>query len=107
MDALEWLRKHLDADGSDLLREMIRTFAERLMAAEVEVLSYAGRPRTKHSATTATNARSGLDQPARVVARSRAPSRWPSALTPTAMMTATLTIRPPSRTFCVSGSSDP
>ena len=36
MDALEWLRKHLDTDGSDLLREMVRTFAERLMAAEVD-----------------------------------------------------------------------
>ena len=42
MDALEWLRKHFDADGSDLLREMVRTFAERLMAAEVEVLCNAG-----------------------------------------------------------------
>jgi putative transposase len=42
MDALEWLRKHLDAEGSDLLREMVRTFAERLMAAEVDVLCNAG-----------------------------------------------------------------
>jgi transposase-like protein len=42
IDALEWLRKHLDAEGSDLLREMVRTFAERLMAAEVEVLCNAG-----------------------------------------------------------------
>jgi hypothetical protein len=42
MDALEWLRKHLDAEGSDLLREMVRTFAERLMAAAVEVLCNAG-----------------------------------------------------------------
>jgi putative transposase len=42
MDALEWLRKHLDAEGSDLLREMVRTFAERLMGAEVEVLCNAG-----------------------------------------------------------------
>ena len=25
MDALEWLRKQLDAEGSDLLREMVRT----------------------------------------------------------------------------------
>jgi hypothetical protein len=38
MDALEWLRKHLEAEGSDLLREMVRTFAERLMAAEVDTL---------------------------------------------------------------------
>src|SRR6476660_2236268 len=42
MDALEWLRKHLEADDSDLLREMVKTFAERLMAAEVEVLCNAG-----------------------------------------------------------------
>ena len=42
MDALEWLRKQLDAEGSDLLREMVRTFAERLMAAEVDVLCNAG-----------------------------------------------------------------
>src|SRR3979411_142057 len=43
MAALEWLRKHLDGDeSSDLLREMVRTFAERLMAAEVEVLCNAG-----------------------------------------------------------------
>jgi hypothetical protein len=25
MDALEWLRKHLDGDGSDLVREMVRS----------------------------------------------------------------------------------
>jgi putative transposase len=42
MDALEWLRKHLEADGSDLLREMVKTFAERLMAADAEVLCNAG-----------------------------------------------------------------
>jgi putative transposase len=42
MDALEWLRKHLDAEGSDLLREMVRSFAERLIGAEVEVLCNAG-----------------------------------------------------------------
>jgi putative transposase len=38
MDALEWLRKHLEAEDSDLLREMVKTFAERLMAADAEVL---------------------------------------------------------------------
>ncbi len=38
MDALEWLRKHLEADDSDLLREMVKTFAERLMAADVDVV---------------------------------------------------------------------
>jgi putative transposase len=42
MDALEWLRKHLEAEDSDLLREMVRTFAERLMAADVDVVCNAG-----------------------------------------------------------------
>ena len=42
MDPLEWLRKHLDEDGSDLLREMVRAFAERLMGAEVEAICNAG-----------------------------------------------------------------
>jgi putative transposase len=42
MDALEWLRKHLEADGSDLLREMIKTFAETLMGAEADSLCGAG-----------------------------------------------------------------
>ena len=41
-DALEWRREHLDGDGSDLRREMVRTFAERLMACEVDVLCNAG-----------------------------------------------------------------
>ena len=42
MDALDWLRKHLEGEGSDLLREMIKTFAERLMAAEADALCGAG-----------------------------------------------------------------
>jgi hypothetical protein len=29
MDLLEWRRKHLEDDSSDLLREMVRVFAER------------------------------------------------------------------------------
>jgi transposase-like protein len=39
MDALAWLRKQLDDDSNDLLREMVQVFAEQLMAAEVEVLT--------------------------------------------------------------------
>jgi transposase-like protein len=39
MDALAWLRKQLEGDGSDLLQEMVREFAQRLMAAEVDVLT--------------------------------------------------------------------
>jgi putative transposase len=42
MDALDWLRKHLDADSSDLLREMVAAFAQRLMAAEVDAVCNAG-----------------------------------------------------------------
>lgn len=42
LDALEWLRKQLDSDGDDLLREMVREFAQRLMAAEVDTLAGAG-----------------------------------------------------------------
>jgi hypothetical protein len=53
MDALDWSRKHLDAEGSDLLREMVRTFAERLMAAEVEELCNAGYGDVTPERTTA------------------------------------------------------
>lgn len=42
MEPLAWLRKHLEEDGSDLLREMIREFAEQLMAAEAQGLCNAG-----------------------------------------------------------------
>ena len=43
MDALEWLRKHLEDDGSnDLMRDMVAAFAERLMAAEVDAINNAG-----------------------------------------------------------------
>ena len=42
MDALEWLRKHLEEDGSDVLREMVKTFAEMLMSAEADALCGAG-----------------------------------------------------------------
>ena len=42
MDPLAWLRKHLEEDSSDLLREMIKTFAEELMAAEAQGLCGAG-----------------------------------------------------------------
>jgi putative transposase len=55
MDALEWLRKHLEAEGSDLLREMVRTFAERLMAAEVEVLCNAGYAEVTPERTNSRN----------------------------------------------------
>ena len=42
LDALEWLRKHLDDEGSDLVREMVKSFAERLMSAEADAICGAG-----------------------------------------------------------------
>jgi len=38
MDALAWLRKQLEADDNDLLREMVRSFAEELMGAEADAM---------------------------------------------------------------------
>ena len=55
MDALEWLPKHLEAEGSDLLREMVRTFAERLMSAEVEVLCNVGYAEVTPERTNSRN----------------------------------------------------
>ena len=48
MDALVWLRKQLEMDGNDLLREMVSSFAEGLMSAEADVVcgaSYGKSPR--------------------------------------------------------------
>jgi putative transposase len=42
MDALVWLRKQLDGDENDLLQEMVREFAQRLMAAVVDAVVGAG-----------------------------------------------------------------
>ena len=36
MDALVWLRKQLETDDNDLLREMVRSFAEELMGADAD-----------------------------------------------------------------------
>jgi putative transposase len=47
MDLLGWLRKQLVEADADLLREMVRSFAETLMGAEAEALCGAGfRERT-------------------------------------------------------------
>jgi len=42
MDPLAWLAKHLENNDNDLLREMIKSFAEELMAAEAQGLCGAG-----------------------------------------------------------------
>ena len=78
MDALEWLRKHLDGEDSDLLREMVRTFAERLMAAEVDVCATpatARSPRSGPTAATATGPASWTRGSGRSSCRSRSCAR--------------------------------
>jgi putative transposase len=43
MNPLAWLRKHLDDEGgNDVIREMVKAFAEQLMSAEADVLCGAG-----------------------------------------------------------------
>ena len=43
MNPLAWLRKHLDSeDGNDVIRDMIKAFAEQLMSAEADGLCGAG-----------------------------------------------------------------
>ena len=42
MDALVWLGKQLETDDNDLLREMVRRFAEELMSADADVACNAG-----------------------------------------------------------------
>jgi hypothetical protein len=38
MDALAWLRKHLDDADPDLLRSMVKAFCDQLMSAEASAL---------------------------------------------------------------------
>jgi putative transposase len=38
IDALVWLRKQLETDDNDLLREMVRSFAEGLMSADADAV---------------------------------------------------------------------
>jgi putative transposase len=56
MDPLAWLRKQLDEGDPDLVRELVRTFAEQLMSADVDAL--AGAPYGTRS-THRTNRRNG------------------------------------------------
>jgi hypothetical protein len=42
MDAVEAFRKQLDGAGIDVLRELVKVFAKRLMAEEAEVICGAG-----------------------------------------------------------------
>ena len=42
MNPLAWLRKHLDGEGNDMVRDMVKAFAEQLMSAEASALCGAG-----------------------------------------------------------------
>jgi hypothetical protein len=72
MNPLAWLRKHLEEDGSDLLREMIREFAGQLMAAEAQGLRNAGYGKVSASGVNFRNGYRSREIDTRV-----APSRWP------------------------------
>lgn len=56
MDLLGWLRKQLAEAEPDLLREMVRTFAEALMGAEADALCGAG---FRERSVERTNRRNG------------------------------------------------
>jgi putative transposase len=56
MDALEWLRKQLVEADPDLLREMVKVFAEQLMGAEADALCGA---RYGERSSERTNQRNG------------------------------------------------
>ena len=81
VDALDWLRKHLEGDGNDLIREMVQAFAERLMAAEADAMCGAGYG---ERSAERVNSRNGyrhreLDTgPARSIWRSRSCGRAPT-----------------------------
>ena len=38
MDGLSWVRKQLEQADTDLLREMVKLFAERVMAEEADAI---------------------------------------------------------------------
>ena len=45
MDPLAFLRKTIEDADTDLLREMVRTFAETLVSAEASAIAGAAMPR--------------------------------------------------------------
>ena len=55
MDLLGWVRKQVEAADGDLLRELVRTFAEALMQAETTALCNAGYGERTPERTNARN----------------------------------------------------
>ena len=72
LDALEWLRKHLEQGDPDLLREMVVSFAERLMSAEADAMCGAGYG---ERSAERVNSRNGYRH--RAWTPGPAPSTWP------------------------------
>jgi transposase-like protein len=42
LDALDWLRQHPERHGVDVVRDIVKAFAEQLMSAEADELCGAG-----------------------------------------------------------------
>ncbi len=55
MDPGSWLVKHLETEDGDLLREMIKTFAEALMSAEAQAICNAGYGEVSAERTNSRN----------------------------------------------------
>jgi transposase-like protein len=55
METLDWLRKQVEAADGDLLRELVRTFADALMSAEATALCNAGYGERTPERTNARN----------------------------------------------------
>ncbi len=86
---MTWLRKHLEADEGDLVREMVQAFAEQLMAAEAQALCGAGlwrgEPRAGEHPQRLPGSGSSAPGPGRWSSRSR--SSGGAATSPTWLFT--------------------
>ena len=72
LDALDWLRKHLEQDSPDLVRDMVKAFAEQLMSAEADAACGAGYG---ERSPERVNSRNGYRHRAWTPGRAR--STWP------------------------------
>ena len=74
MEINDWLRKQIEQASPDLLREMVREFAQALMGAEVDAIcgaDYGERSPERVNIRTATASGPGT----RALGRSSSPSR--------------------------------
>ena len=73
MDALAWVRKQVEQADTNLLREIVKLFCERVMSEEADAIcgaSYGERSENR------TNSRNG-DRPAPLAQRGGVPRRRP------------------------------